>query len=148
YLKVSPGDLEASQKLTAQMAIEAVKQIGSRPTQMEFQKFLEPNPNIFQAPEGFKRVTELLENGANEKIAEEGEFLKAKHSGLRPEHYNDFPMIFNQQRAEAIRAGAFNSTPATATTANGLRGTIQPDPQAAPPQAPVVKQLGGKSYYQ
>lgn len=128
YLKVSPGNLEATNKLTAQMAIEAVKQLGSRPTQMEFQRFLEANPNILQTPEGLKRVTQFMEGAANDTIAEQGAFLQAKRAGLKPEEYNDFPAIYNQQRAEAIRAGKFNSTPLQAAPAQ-----IQP-PAGSPPQ--------------
>jgi hypothetical protein len=129
YLKVSPGDLEASQKLTAQMAIEAVKQIGSRPTQMEFQRFLEANPNIFQTPEGMKRVTEFMGKAARDTIAEEGAFLRAKDNGLRPEQFGDFPMRYNQQRAADIEAKKFNSTP--------LQAAPQPAQPSAAPQGPV-----------
>jgi hypothetical protein len=164
YLKVSPGDLEASQKLTTLMAVESVKQISSRATQMEFQRFLEANPNIFQTPEGFKRVSQFLEVIANDTLNEQKEFLAAKKVGLKPDEYSDFPAMYNQKRAAAIRAGKFNSTPPqpTASGSQPAPGQQPQQPQqpqqAAPPQqaaapggqaAPAegtTKQLGGRTY--
>jgi len=127
YLNVSPGNLEASQKLTAQMAIEAVRQISNRPTQMEFQRFLEANPNIFQTPEGLKRVVEFMQNSASDTMSEQKEFLKAKMGGLRPENYRDFEQLYNINRQERIAAGKFNSTPLQAA-------------QPAQPAAPQFKE--------
>jgi hypothetical protein len=49
------------------------------------------NPNIFQTPEGFKRVSQFLEGIANNTLNEQKEFLAAKKAGLKPDEYSDFP---------------------------------------------------------
>lgn len=116
FLNTNVGSLGAFQKITAQLAIETVKQISSRATQMEFVKFLENNPNILQSPEGFKRVVDYMDGIAKQHIDKQAEFTKFKEENPASKWVN-FPSHYNQTLSKKIDEGAFNSpSPANSPT--------------------------------
>jgi len=147
WLKISPGDAEASNKLLIEMASQGSKNISARPTEFEFKKMIDANPGMTQTPEGLRNIFLHLKGIANDTLDEQKAFLGAKKAGLKPEEYADFPAIYNQQRAELIRSGAYNSPPNSAkpTAVSGTQ-SASPSSASAVPAAPATRTIGGKTY--
>jgi hypothetical protein len=139
WLNTNVADVEAFKKQTAYLAVQAVKQMSPRGTQMEFQKFLENNPNIFMTPQGAARVMDRLEKIANEPLDKLSAWEKFRQDNKdRPDIWTHFPAHWTEQRRKMIESGAENSAAPTKPVGNA------PAAPAAPPElAAVHSELAG-----
>lgn len=105
------GDMQAFQKQTAALAAEAIKQISPRATQMEFQRFLENNPNIFMTQDGLKRVLDYMDRAADSSLDRQQSFAQFKTENPNPRSWGNFNAYWNNHERQRIAAGAQTSVP-------------------------------------
>ena len=105
------GDMQAFQKQTASLAIQAVKQISPRATQMEFDRFLRANPNIMMTPEGMKRVIDFMDKAANSTLDRQQAFVEFKRANPSPREWGNFNAYYNQIERKKIESGTASSAP-------------------------------------
>lgn len=86
-------------KLTAQLATQAMTEFTKRGTQMEFKTFLANNPNIGMTPGGFQTLLAYMDKTSNLPLQKQQDFIKWKspNGQQRPlSEYPDFDAQWNQ----------------------------------------------------
>lgn len=125
----SAGSQQALQKLTAQMATAAMKQFTNRGTQMEFNTFLQNNPNAALTPEGFSKVLGFMEGTADKILAKQQAFVEWKKTHPL-ETAQDFNAEWNKKMSDELTAvkpqKAMDSLPPANSANNGkvIRDTV------------------------
>lgn len=90
------GDMQALQKLTAQMATQSMRSFTSRGTQMEFNTFMQNNPNAALTTEGFQKILGFMGQVNDAKIQKQQSFNQWKGT-QQPSNYQNFDDQWNQQ---------------------------------------------------
>jgi hypothetical protein len=88
-------------KLTAQLATQALKEFTSRGTQMEFKTFLANNPNIAMTKEGFDTLIGFMKKTSNLALDRQSYFMNWKNGKIdgekhSPKDYQDFDAAWTQ----------------------------------------------------
>lgn len=115
-----PGDWEkeikgaesqqALQKLTAQMATAAMKQMTNRGTQMEFKTFLQNNPNAELTPGGFQKVLEFMDKSSQAALDKQQAYQNWRKTNP-VEKSQDFLAEWNNKQSEALSASGSEKFP-------------------------------------
>lgn len=104
---------EVTDKLTGQLVSNALKSMTARPTQAEFQIFLNKFvPNMNMTPQGAEAVIGFMRQQNNLNLQKQQAFQQWKQN-QRPENYRNFDTIWNQQMAQSPL-----TTPSSFGTAN------------------------------
>lgn len=106
-------------KLTAQLATQAMTEFTKRGTQMEFKTFLQNNPNIGMTPGGFQTLLSYMDKTSDIPLKKQQDFIqwKAPNGKQRPlSEYPDFDGQWNQQFQQNI--GSTLQAPITASSYN------------------------------
>lgn len=90
------GDVQSFNKLTAQLAIQAIKQISPKATQMEFQRFLENNPNPDLSPDAMNTLIDYTGKTFDLPLQKQQAFTQWKKSGNSLSNYADFDSQWNK----------------------------------------------------
>lgn len=93
---------EASDKITGQLVSSALKTMTSRPTQAEFQIFLQKFvPGMEMTPQGAQKVIEFMRQSNNMSAQKYDDFQKWKKAQPADTDYRDFDVAWNRQLANA-----------------------------------------------
>lgn len=101
------SDMEAFNKIALGLATQQAKQLSSRPSQLEFQKMVEANPNISLLPEGLQKIivfNKYQNDLALQKQAEKEKWLGQNGSMQGFESSWNKQMIERQKLQEAQNA--------------------------------------------
>ncbi len=90
------GDVQSFKKLTAQLAIQAIKQISPKATQMEFQRFLENNPNPDLNPDAMNTLIDYTGKTFDLPLKKQQEWTKWKKQGNSIADYSNFDSDWNK----------------------------------------------------
>jgi hypothetical protein len=90
------ASVEGEQKLAIQNVTGQLKQLSSRPSQMEFLNFLEANPNVTMSPKGFDTILQYMQKQAALPTQKEQDFSQWKENS-KPSNYRDFDTQWNQK---------------------------------------------------
>lgn len=122
-LQLNPGELnaassmEAFNKIALGLATQAAKQLSSRPSQLEFQKMVESNPNIALLPEGLQKIIFFTEFKNNLALQKQQEFYRWA-GDKKPTDYAQFLPYWNQKVLDRIKSGGSMDTAPTNRFAN------------------------------
>lgn len=97
------SDMEAFNKIALGMATQAAKQLSSRPTQLEFEKMMESNPNISLLPKGMQQI--ILFSKYQNDLAIQKQQAKQDWIGKNGS-MDGFESNWNKQLAEKQKAQA------------------------------------------
>jgi hypothetical protein len=113
WLGNKPGDIEAFNKVSTQLAAEVAKSNFTRVAQQEFLMLLnQGTPGAAQTPEGLGRIVDFLNKSADMSLDKLGEFQKwKKDTGAGPSQYMDFESHWIGQQRDKIAQGAYRSSP-------------------------------------
>lgn len=97
----SAGDVQALAKSVIPMVSQQVKQLSSRPTQMEWSAFLKANPNASLTPDGLNKVIGFMRKINGLDIQKQKEFQGWK-KGKDAADYMDFSPFWDSKVAQDL----------------------------------------------
>ena len=128
------ASMEAFNKIAIGLATQASRQLSARPSQLEFQKMVESNPNIALLPEGLQKIM-VYTKFKNDTALQKEQAFNDWSKNVPPDQHDRFVPYWHQQQAQklsnpAIRGSMDQATgPAAASVSPG--GT---KPQFSPQQ--------------
>lgn len=104
---------ENADKVSYQLAVNTVKQISSRPAQMEFMGALQNNPNLSMTPEGWKAMIKYLKQKNDDAIDQMRHFndwQKNNTSEKNPEKWAEHQIEYQNHKAKIIEGRAIGTS--------------------------------------